>query len=227
MEIMKKVMAIVLVLVLSLSLVVVASAASSPTEGYEDFDPETMVDSNTKDHTNKTVETKVSSLNKAVMFKIESKAGAKRAYLVQVKNARNVNGQAVPITQIGNGKAGVLNNKKGNVVTKMRVDSTAKNVTIAANAFKNSYIKLLKLNSKTVTIKANAFKGTKVKNPKIYISGTKKDAKDLKFAEGAFNGLNSKAKVIVSKGIMTKAQFAKLDRKLTKAKFPGKVIWKG
>ena len=81
----------------------------------------------------------------------------------------------------------------GRIITRVTVKSSADIVTIKANAFKKSKVKTLKLNSKKTIINKNAFNKTKTKNVKIYVNGK------LTVKKGAFKGLNSKAKIIVSK----------------------------
>ena len=138
--------------------------------------------------------------------------------------ARDKDNKKHLITQVGNGKIGVFDSKKGRCVKSVTIGSTKK-VTVAPNAFKNSSVNILRLKSKMV-FKANAFKGTNNAAMKIYVIAPKKTAADFSFASGAFTGLSDKAVFTVTADAMTAAEFNKLKSKLVKAGFKGKIVRK-
>ena len=229
----RKVMAVALVLAMVFSLVATCGAAGSPTDGpvsgdtNPGYDEATDIDSNTQDHINKTVKTKVNSETSAVVQSVSSKAGAKSAKTVVIRVARDEDNKEVPITRLGNGTKGVFNSKKGRVVTQVQVKTAAPTFTIAKAAFKGSKVKTIRLmNAKKTVIKKNAFKGTKATKVKITISGKKRKASAFSFSKGAFNGLSKKSSIVVSKSTMTKKEFNKLKKKLQKAGFKGKITRK-
>ena len=223
----KKVMAILLVMTIALSLMVTASAAGSPTTAPKNpgYDASSKKDTNTRDHHDNTVVTKINKTSKVVV-KITGKNSNTRSKIVTLKYARNKDNKKVAITTIGDGKTGVFNTKAGRRVTKVLVKSTAKSVVLSAYAFKGSKVKSLAITSSKVTFKKNTFKGTKTKNPTIIISGSKKKASAFTFKKGAFSGLSNKAKIVVRKNTMTEAQFKKLVKKLKTAGFSGKIVRK-
>ncbi len=229
----RKVMAVVLVLVMILSLGLSCVAAGSPSDGPESddlnpgYDERTEIDTNTQDHVNKNVKTKVVSPTSAVVQSVSSNAGERLATVVTFKVARDKDNEQVPITKIGNGVKGVFNSKKGRVVKTVLVTTKAKTLTVARNAFRGSNVKNIKLrNAKKTVIQKDAFKGTKNSNVKIYIQRSKRNASAFTFAKGAFDGLSSKAQVIVDKSTMTAKEFKKLEKKLKAAGFKGRITRK-
>ena len=211
----KRVMAAVMVGVLTLGSAFTVNAAGSPSP----VTGQTTIDPNHVDHLDgKLITSEVNvSARTAIVKKAESSKSAKVKNAVVFNVARTDSGTKVPITQIGTGKSGVFNSKAGRIITRATVKSSADVVTIEAYAFKGSKIKTLKLNNKKTIIKKNAFKKTKKKNPKIYVNGK------LTAKKGAFSGLNSKAKIIVSKKAYGKKAFKKLKKALKKAGFKGKI----
>ena len=225
----QRMMAVVLSVVMMMSVVSFAFAEGSPVTPPEGGDKnpgwEDPYDTNTQDHTNTTVKTRISG-SAVTVEKVESEAGKKDAKIVVFRVARNKDNETVDIKKIGTGKKGVFDSKKGRVTTTVIVKSKAAKVTIASKAFKGSKVSTIKLTGKSYVISKGAFSGTKTKNPTIYIRGSKKTAASISVKSGSFTGLNAKAKIIVSKSAMTKAEFDKLVKKLQKAGFPGKIIRK-
>lgn len=210
----KKFMAAIMVGVLTLSSAFTVSAAgtASPVAAPQSEDP------NTVDHLEgKKVTSDVDTTKQTANVKsVKSSADAEVKNAVVLNNARDSVGNAVPITSVGTGKKGVFDK----IITRVTVKSKAKNVTFKAKAFKGSKVKTLKLNNAKTTINKNAFNGTKAKNVKIYVNGK------LTAKKGAFKGLNSKAKIIVSKKAYSKKAFNKLKKALKKAGFKGKITRK-
>lgn len=215
MGIKKRVMAAIMVGVLTLSSAFTVSAAPSPTQAPA----EKSEDPNTVDHLEgKTVTSDVNTKdNTATVKKVKSSEDAQVANAVVINVARDSAGNKVSITSVGSGKSGVFDK----IITRVTVKSQASNVTFKAKAFKGSKVKTLKLNNKKTTIKKDAFKGTNAKNVKIYVNKGKLVAK-----KGAFKGLSSKAKIIVSKKAYSKKAFKKLKKALKKAGFKGKIVRK-
>lgn len=216
---MKRVMAMVLALAMILSASLVAFAAESPVVGptYED-------EANTRDHKDKAVDTTVKNGTAAIVKSVRGEEDGNE--VVDFRIARDANKKQVAVTQIGTGKAGVFDSDEGRYVTMARVLTKA-DVTIAKYAFKGSKVHTIGLEGqKKVTIKKNAFLGTKVKTVTIKVRGSRRKASFFKFEKGAFNGLSSKSKVIVSKKTMTKAEFNKLKKALKKAGFKGTITRK-
>ena len=213
----KKFMAAIMVGVLTLSSAFTVSAAGTASEttapAAQSEDP------NTVDHLEgKTVTSDVDTTKQTANVKsVKSSADAKVKNAVVLNNARDSIGNAVPITSVGTGKKTGVFSK---IITRVTVKSEAKNVTFKAYAFKKSKVKTLKLNNAKTTINKNAFNGTKAKNVKIYVNGK------LTAKKGAFKGLNSKAKIIVSKKAYSKKAFNKLKKALKKAGFKGKITRK-
>lgn len=123
--------------------------------------------------------------------------------------------------QVGNGAAGAFDAAVKTVI----VNSAESEVLISTNAFNNSNVKTVEVNTPSVRIAKNAFQGTKTKNAIIKINGAKKAA-DVKVVKGSFKGLSKKARIVVSKKSMTKKQFKKLKAKLKKKGFKGKIVRK-
>jgi hypothetical protein len=228
MGIKKRIIAAVMVGVLTLSSAFTVSAATngSPIVGKD------TEDDNHVDHMkNKVVYSKVNSTTnpaKAIVYKVTSTKTSKHKAAVDINYARSENNKKssakIPVTQLGDGKKGVFNSKKGRIIKRVYVKSQAKNgITIAKKAFYGSKVNKITFTAKKVKIKASAFSGTKVENLKIVIKGKKKTAKAFSFAKGAFKGLSSDAKVIVSKKTMSKKQYKKLVKKLRKAGFEGTI----
>lgn len=223
MNIKKRLMAVILTAALVMSFAVPALAAKSPANpGY---DTKTNLDVNTQDHENKTVTSRVSTNSAVVQDCVTGSSGADRDY-VRLTVARTKTNAKKDITHIGNGTKGVFDSKTGRAVKTVKVDSAAKQVKILSNAFKGSNVNNIKLQSKKIVIQKNAFSGTKVKNPLIVINGSKKTAASFAFADGAFNGLSSSARICVSSKTMTQAEFLKLRTKLRNAGFTGKIYRK-
>lgn len=214
----KKFMAAIMVGVLTLSSAFTVSAAGTASEttapAAQSEDP------NTVDHLEgKKVTSDVDTTKQTANVKsVKSSADAEVKNAVVLNNARDSKGNKVPITSVGTGKKKGVFNK---IITRVTVKSEAKNVTFKAYAFKKSKVKTLKLNNAKTTINKNAFNGTKAKNVKIYVNKGKLVAK-----KGAFKGLSSKAKIIVSKKAYSKKAFNKLKKALKKAGFKGKITRK-
>lgn len=212
----KKFMAAIMVGVLTLSSAFTVSAAGTASEttapAAQSEDP------NTVDHLEgKKVTSDVDTTKQTANVKsVKSSADAEVKNAVVLNNARDSKNNKVPITSVGTGKKGVFDK----IITRVTVKSKAKNVTFKAKAFKGSKVKTLKLNNAKTTINKNAFNGTKAKNVKIYVNGK------LTAKKGAFKGLNSKAKIIVSKKAYSKKAFNKLKKALKKAGFKGKITRK-
>lgn len=88
--------------------------------------------------------------------------------------------------------------------------------TVGANAFKNSKVSRVVLDSKVYKIKKNAFKGAK-KVKYVYLRTTKK----VSVKKGAFKGLNTK-KMVVKINKKNK-NYKKIVTALRKAGFKGKI----
>lgn len=196
-----------------------AFAATSPSKAPAATN---YVDTNKQDHEETTVVSVINTNGTAgTVTKITANSGKNQDATV-LKVARNASGKKVPITVVGDGKKGVLASKAGKKVTKVKIASKSK-VTVKAYAFKSSKVKKFTIAGK-VSIKKNAFKGTGKKNPTIAVQVKK--ASDVSLAKGAFNGLNSKAKVVVSKSKMSSKEFKKLTKKLKSAGFKGTIVRK-
>lgn len=193
-----------------------AAATTSPTSGQQTTKTAKYpyTDKNTRDHDVMQVVSTVTSKSAAKVTAVKAVKG-KTTKGISLRVARNSIGKTVPVTSVGNGKAGIF--KSAKIVT-VNIKSK-KTVTINANAFKGSKIKKVNITTK-IKFKKNAFKGTKVKNPVITI--TAKKASYVTAAKGAFTGLNKKAKIKV-KG-MNKTQLKILKKKLQKAGFKGKIV---
>ena len=212
----KKFMAAIMVGVLTLSSAFTVSAAGTASETTA---PAAQSEGpNTVDHLEgKKVTSDVDTTKQTANVKsVKSSADAEVKNAVVLNNARDSKNNKVPITSVGTGKKGVFDK----IITRVTVKSKAKNVTFKAYAFKKSKVKTLKLNNAKTTINKNAFNGTKAKNVKIYVNGK------LTAKKGAFKGLNSKAKIIVSKKAYSKKAFNKLKKALKKAGFKGKITRK-
>ena len=210
-------------IVLASSMLFATAASAATTSPVEPPAPTTYVDKNTAYHNGSTVVSTVNAKGTtATVTKAYANNNKSASKTVNLKNAKNAKGKAVPITVVGNGKTGILNTKKGKKVTTLKL-SSKKKMTVKANAFKGSKIKKVIVNTK-VSLKKNAFKSTGVKNPTITINVKK--ASYVTVAKGAFTGLNKKAKIVVSKKKMTSAQFKILKKKLVKAGFKGTITRK-
>lgn len=210
MSYMKKMLAVVLILVMTFGLVLEAGAAGSPTVGPQ-YDPST--DIVTEETEGTVIKAKV---KKKTIVSIQGE-GAKS---VTVKTLVGPDGTEFQITTIGDGKKGVFATAKGRRVTKL---TTPEGVTFSKYAFKGSKVKTIVAGG-SVTFKKGTFKGTKQKTVTIKLSAKK--AKQIKVSKGAFEGLSSKSKIIVSKKTMTKKQFEALKAKLKAAGFPGTIVRK-
>lgn len=231
MSIKKRLMAAFLIVSMVLCMAVPAFAAAKSgstapetTNANKTFVVKTNMDNNQQDHNKQAiVRTEVLSNSATVQSVLHGK-DKKPASFVALTTARDKDNKKHLITQVGNGKIGVFDSKKGRCVKSVTIGSTKK-VTVAPNAFKNSSVNILRLKSKMV-FKANAFKGTNNAAMKIYVIAPKKTAADFSFASGAFTGLSDKAVFTVTADAMTAAEFNKLKSKLVKAGFKGKIVRK-
>ena len=140
--------------------------------------------------------------------------------VVCVRVARNADGKRTDVTEFGNGKKGVFNSKSGRLVN--RVDfKSAKRTSILKSAFYRSNVARIRVYGK-VWFRKDAFKGTRKKNVefRIYL----KKASGMKVDSGAFRGLNSKSKMIVTK--MSASEFKKFRKAMKKAGFKGEIVRK-
>jgi hypothetical protein len=241
----KRILAIVLILAMTVSLGVGAFADPAdeakidgavltspvdpdpplPNPGY---DPKTKIDTNSQDYKQSgelittVVSSKISSKG-GTLYTVETKVKDKR---VTVKTARNKNNKKVAIFAVGNGKDGIADSKAGRLLKKIKVQTEAKKLTVKSNALKGSQAKTLVFQSAgQVAISKDTFKGTKNKAPVIYIKGCQ-TANDVLLQNGAFNGLNEDATIIIKKDDMTKDEFKALKKKLVKYGFVGAIKYK-
>lgn len=227
MDIKKKLLTVVLsaVLILSLAVPAVAATSSPKNPGYKEVDGKGE-DFNSQDHKGKDdlQVTTIVSTGPHITIKVTSRTGKPTA--VDINIARDKNNKKIAIKRLGDTKNGVFNNKNGQNIETVQVKSPAAKVTISANAFKGSKVSKLKLLSKEVHLASGCFDGTKVKNPTITIGGTKRKASSITFKKSSWKGLNKKAKIIVRKSSMTKAEFNKLKKKLVRSGYPGKIYYR-
>lgn len=215
----KKTLALVLILAMTLGLVFEANAAGSPDVGPVNpgYDPATDTDTDTQDDAGN-VHISVFTDGKVILTEVQgdgTSAGSKAA----INDARDENNIPVPITDIGDGKTGVLDSKLGRKVTSLVINTGADNVTLNKNALSGSKVSKLTVKNRKVKIRKNAFKNTKAKNPKIKLTGLR-TASDLTLSKGAFNGLGADTTIVVSSKMSGK-QYRKLYDKLVKAGFKG------
>lgn len=226
----KRVMTAALVVIMAMSMVLnVFAATKSPGSGEDTkvpnpgYNVKSQVDTNTQDHLSKIVKTKITSKN-STAFTVLSVQGLKNADSIELKVCRTASNKAIPIGYIGDGVNGMFDSQRGRIVTKVVINTQARRPTIAGNCFKGSNVSRITISTKKLLIRANAFKGTKVKNPTIIISGPTKTADAFGFFKGAFNGLSSNAKIVVSRKTMTNKEFKRLKYKLQYFGFKGKIV---
>lgn len=226
----KRVMTAALVVIMAMSMVLnVFAATKSPGSGEDTkvpnpgYNVKSQVDTNTQDHLSKIVKTKITSKN-STAFTVLSVQGLKNADSIELKVCRTASNKQIPIGYIGDGVNGMFDSQRGRIVTKVFISTQARRPTIAGNCFKNSNVSKITISTKKLLIRANAFKGTRVKNPTIIISGPTKTADAFGFFKGAFNGLSSNAKIVVSRKTMTNKEFKRLKYKLQYFGFKGKIV---
>ena len=194
-----------------------AAAATSPSKAPA---VKNYIDYNKQDHSKTMVVSKIDSKGTVGnTVRVKAKSG-KNNDETKLSIARNAQGKKVPITVVGDGKTGVFSTKDGRKVTKVIIGSS-KQITVKANAFKRSNVKKLTLAGR-VNIKKDAFKGTSYKP--VIIQIRLKKASSVTVTKGSFNGLSSKATIVVQKSKMSAAEFKKLSSKLKKAGFKGRIL---
>jgi hypothetical protein len=230
MNIKKKVVAIVLTAAMVMSMAASVLAATSPGGGpstdvkNKGYDVKSNSDNNTQDHgAYKIVRTRILTGKSNIVYQVLSSSKAQNKSQIELSIARNKNNNKVRITRIGNNKVGVFDSARGRIITDVTVSSPAKKVLLCTNAFQNSAVKNLTLTGTQYTFRAGFFNGAKVKNPTIKITGAKKVSMDIRCYKGAFNGLGSKAKIIVSASTMTASEFKKLKARFIKHGFKGSI----
>ncbi len=221
----RKILAGVLILAMMLGLAVVGEAATSPSDVPQptnpNYDPATGNDTETASNGVQVVY-HINNNGTSTIVSVQQTSGS-TSTSINAQGGHDANGNLVPPTQVGDGKHGVLNSKRGRKITTLTINGGDGKVTINANAFKGAKVKKLKVNSAKVKIKKNAFKGAKQRTVKVYMKQVKK-ASHVSVTRGAFSGLSHKSRIYVSKKNMSKKEYQKLVRKLRNAGFRGKII---
>lgn len=224
----KKLMAALLVAAMMVSTAIPVLATESPVNppkknpGYSDTN---NWDNNLQDHNGDVLVRSYVVDDTARVIAVTHKAGQIPASWTALTVARNRDNKKVFITEIGDGSTGIFNSAKGKRVTKATIGST-KAVTVNANAFAGSNLKVLLIKS-SLTIKADAYKGISNTALKQYLIAppANKKAADYTFESGAFEDLVSTARFSVGASVMTSTEFSKLKTKLQKAGFKGQIYY--
>ena len=219
---MKRITAMILVLVLTLGMGVLSFAETSPgevvTPANPNYDPKTHLDVETADNGVQVTFYINGSTSTVVDVQATGSGTTVNAY-----GGYDENRTYVPAIQVGDGTHGVMNSKKGQKIKTFAINNGDNLVTFKKYAFKGSKASKVKVNGQKSKFEKNAFKGTKKANAKIYLKKAK-TAKDITVAKGAFNGLNNKSTIYVSKKNMSKKEYNKLVKKLRKAGYKGKIV---
>lgn len=234
MSIKKKIVSLVLIAAMVMSMAAsVLAATNSPSNvpttdvPNKGFDVKSNSDNNTQDHgVYKVVKTRVITGVSNIVYEVLSSSKASNKTSIDLAFARNKNNKVVVITRVGNNKVGVFDSARGRIITNVTVSSPAGKVILCTNCFKNSSVSTLTLKGQRYTLRKNFFYGAKVKNPTINITGTKKKSSDILMYSGCFNGLNNKAKIVVSASTMTASEFSKLKARFVKLGFKGTIVRK-
>jgi hypothetical protein len=204
----KRIVAIVLILAMTLCVGLEAFAAGSPTVGPE-FDPTTGIV--TEESQGTTLQYDVDT--KAITS-IQSQGEAKT---YTVDTVIDQTGQETQPTTFGDDAQGVFDSVQGRKITTVTFKH---GTTLKSKSLKRSKVKKIVAEG-PISIEKGAFLKTLEKKPKIYAKGIKK-ASEFKVEKGAFKGTTG-GKIYVSKD-MSKKEFKKLQKKLKKAGFKGKLV---
>ena len=187
MSILKRVMAFALILVLCLGIAAAGIGEKSPGKVDDpknpNWDDKTSTDTEHKS-THDTV-IKVTG-DKAQVIKVTRNPKSKNTVIV-IRYSKNRDNKQVEVTEFGDGKKGVLNNKSGKKITGV-VIKNKKTVTFNPNAFKGSKVTNVEVRGQKSKFKKNTFKGTQKTTVTIRLTGAKTLPNEIDLSEGVPEG---------------------------------------